>query len=101
MRRTIIILNIFFVILFLIFLLLSIFYGSIIGFFFIPLLCFLPFAFRKNSSKGIMLDNSQVQGYKSKQEDPYKIRYCPVCEGEIKEAVAKFCYHCGSKLHNN
>ena len=98
MRRTII-LNIFFVILFLIFLLLSIFYGSIIGFFFIPLLCFLPFAFRKNSGKGRMLNNSERQGYKSKHE--YKIRYCPVCEGEIKEAVAKFCYHCGSKLHNN
>ncbi len=93
MRHTIIILNIFFVILFLIFLLLSIFYGSIIGFFFIPLLCFLPFAFRKNSDKGIMLNNSEGQGY--------KIRYCPVCEGEIKEAIAKFCYHCGSKLHNN
>ena len=99
MRRTIIILNIFFVILSLIFLLLSIFYGSIIGFFFIPLLCFLPFAFRKNSRKGMMFDNSQGQEYKSNQE--YKIRYCPVCEGEIKEAIAKFCYHCGSKLPNN
>lgn len=96
MRRNILILNIFFVILFLIFLFLSIFYGSIIGFFFIPLLCFLPFAFRKKSSQGIMLDE-----YKSKQEDVYKTRYCPVCEGEIKEPVAKFCYHCGSKLHNN
>ena len=95
MRRTIIILNIFFVILFLIFLLLSIFYGSIIGFFFIPLLCFLPFAFRKKTSKGIIFDDSQGQVYKP------KIRYCPVCEGEIREPIAKFCYHCGSKLNNN
>ena len=47
----------------------------------------------------MMFDNSQGQGYKSNQE--YKIRYCPVCEGEIKEAIAKFCYHCGSKLPNN
>ncbi len=101
MRRTIIILNIFFVILFLVFLLLSIFYGSIIGFFFIPLLCFLPFAFRKKSRKGLMFDNSQRQEYISRPENDYKIRYCPVCDGEIKESVAKFCYHCGSKLHNN
>ena len=50
----------------------------------------------EKSSQGIMLDE-----YKSKQEDAYKIRYCPVCNGEIKEPVAKFCYHCGSKLHNN
>ncbi len=101
MRRTIIILNIFFVILFLIFLLLSIFYGSIIGFFFIPLLCFLPFAFRKNSSKGKMSDESQQQSYKFKEDLSAKIRYCPVCEGEIREAIAKFCYHCGFKLNNN
>ena len=93
MRRNIIILNIIFVILFLIFLFLSIFYGSFIGFFFIPILCCLPFAFRKKAPKGLLFDESQL--------DAYKIRYCPVCEGEIKEPIAKFCYHCGSKLNNN
>ncbi len=93
MRRNTIILNSIFVILFLIFLLLSIFYGSFIGFFFIPILCCLPFAFRKKAHKGLLLDESQL--------DEYKIRYCPVCKGEIKETIAKFCLHCGSKLHNN
>lgn len=90
MKRSFIILNIVFIIIFIIFLLLSIFIGTYIGFFFIPILCFLPFAFRKRSGF-----------YKLKEGSKPEIRYCPVCKGVIKEPIAKFCYHCGSKLNNN
>ena len=92
MRRNIIILNIIFVILFLFFLLLSIFYGTFIGCFFIPILCCLPFAFRKKGHNGLLFDESQLKAY--------KVRYCPVCKGEIKESIAKFCLLCGAKLNN-
>ena len=101
MKRSFIILNIIFIIIFIIFLLLSIFIGTYIGFFFIPILCFLPFAFRKRSKEGLIYDESQQKVYKLKEEIKPKIRYCPVCEGVIKEPIAKFCYHCGSKLNNN
>ena len=30
-----------------------------------------------------------------------ELRYCPVCGGEIREPIAKFCYHCSSKLNNS
>ncbi|MFX1338591.1 MAG: hypothetical protein ACFFDK_08270 [Promethearchaeota archaeon] len=35
--------------------------------------------------------------------EPYiqSLRRCPVCNGEIKEPIAKFCYHCGAKLNND
>ncbi|MFX0141857.1 MAG: hypothetical protein ACFFDN_49935 [Candidatus Hodarchaeota archaeon] len=37
-----------------------------------------------------------------KPGSPYQeIKNCSVCGGEIKEPIAKFCYHCGSKLNNN
>ena len=30
-----------------------------------------------------------------------RIRKCPVCDGEIREQIAKYCYHCSSKLNGN
>ena len=35
--------------------------------------------------------------------EPYiqSLRKCSVCGGEIKEPIAKFCYHCGAKLNND
>jgi rRNA maturation endonuclease Nob1 len=36
--------------------------------------------------------------YTSKTEKKSFIRYCPECRGVIKEPVAKYCYHCGTKL---
>ncbi len=102
MKRNIIILNIFFILLFIIFLILSLYIGSYIGFFFIPILCFLPFAFRRKSREGVILDQPQQQFYTFKEEfTKPEVRYCPVCRGAIKEPIAKYCYHCGSKLNKN
>jgi hypothetical protein len=71
-----------------------------IPFFFLPLCCWLPFAFRGRREM-----RSEYQPYyeptspqKLKEEG---IQYCPVCGGEIRETIAKYCYHCGAKLHKN
>ena len=86
MKRNFIILNIFFVILFIISIILSFYIGF---FFFIPIICFLPFALR---GKSIARENLRV--FK-----PEPFSSCRACGGEIKESIAKYCYHCGSKLN--
>lgn len=95
MKRRIILLNIFFIILFVIFLILSLFFWFflLIPFFFLPIVCYLPFAFkgREKRLNSLLEPDSQYLG----------IKKCSVCGGEIKEPNAKFCYHCGSKLNNN
>ncbi len=94
-----IILNIFFVILFIFFLLLSLYIG---WFFFIPIICFLPFLFRRKNREEVIADKTQPQDYFLKEpKTDYKVRYCSDCGGIIKEPVAKYCYHCGSKLNKN
>ena len=86
MNRNFIILNIFFVILFIISIVLSFYIGF---FFFIPIICFLPFALR---GKSIARENLRVV-------KPEPFSSCRACGGEIKESIAKYCYHCGSKLN--
>ncbi|MFX1573152.1 MAG: hypothetical protein ACFFB0_10420 [Promethearchaeota archaeon] len=90
-----ILLNLFFVALFVVFLVLSF---VVDFFFFIPIICFLPFSFksnkfRKSSSKNIEskpITNQDLQ-----------ISTCPKCGGKIALNGVKFCYHCGVKLKDN
>ena len=93
-----IILNLIFFVLFLVFLILSIAFKF---FYFIPIVCFLPFSFKtlnknKVKYKENIKEQSTYQNYKYLEK-----RYCPRCGGEITKAIAKFCYHCGEKLTNN
>ena len=93
-----IVLNLVFIAIFILFLVLSF---VIDFFFFIPIICFLPFSFKsikhkKTYSKEISSDSSYIEAYNKS-----KIKYCPRCNGEINQSNAKFCYHCGLKLNNN
>jgi hypothetical protein len=89
-----IVFNLLFIALFIIFLVLSL---LIDFFFFIPIICFLPFSFStiRNKDKKI----SQFSSYKSSKN--LEVRYCQKCGGKITESQAQFCYHCGEKLNIN
>lgn len=94
-RKNIILINILFVILTVVFLILSLVLNFIffIPFFFLPIICWLPFIFR-GKKRGLAPHEPYILANQA-------IRYCPVCRGEIKEPIAKFCYHCGAKLNND
>ncbi len=94
-KRKIILINIIFIVLTVVFLLLSLILNIVyfIPFFFLPIICWLPFAF-KGRKQNLADNESYVLPKQS-------IRYCPICRGEIKEPIAKFCYHCGAKLNND
>ncbi len=102
-----IILNIIFVVVSIVFLILSF---LIDFFFFLPILCICPFTF---STRNRFRRDRELQyndhcqdfkktderfDYKKANDKPAGLSYCPICSGEIKEPVAKFCYHCGAKL---
>ena len=91
-KRRMILINIIFIILTVFFLVLSLICGM--PFFFLPIICWLPFFF-----KGRRRDLATREPF----YEPYvqALRKCPVCGGEIKEPIAKFCYHCGAKLNND
>ena len=95
-RRRIILINIIFIILTVFFLVLSLILNVwyAIPFFFLPIIYWLPFMF-----KGRGRDLATQKPF----YEPYgqALRKCPVCGGEIKEPIAKFCYHCGAKLNND
>ena len=91
MKRRIL-LNLIFIALFAFFFILSF---MIDFFFFIPIICFLPFSFK--SSRFTRLDSERLETEQSSYKD-LKIRYCPKCGGKIAEPIAEFCYHCGEKL---
>jgi hypothetical protein len=97
-----IIFNLIFIIIAVFFLILSLILNFVffIPFFILPLCCWLPFAFR--GKKYMRSENEQDYEsiYPSKTIEK-GVRLCPVCKGEIKEPIAKYCYHCGSKLHND
>jgi len=94
-KRRILLINIIFIILTVFFLVLSLILNLwyAIPFFFLPIICWLPFIF-----KGRRRDLATQESF----HKPYfqALRKCPVCAGEIKEPIAKFCYHCGAKLNN-
>lgn len=92
------ILNLIFIVFFLVFLILSFMLNF---FFFIPIICFLPFSFRTfNKNKEKYEANTKKLSIYQNFEYLEK-RYCPRCGGEITKDIAKFCYHCGEKLYDN
>ena len=92
-----IVLNLIFIALFVFFLILSL---LIDFFFFIPLICFLPFSFRTIKYNKENLEERPAESPTYKNSTNLKTRYCPRCSGEITQIIAKYCYHCGEKLNN-
>jgi len=94
MKRKIL-LNLIFIALFVVFLILSF---MIDFFFFIPIICFLPFSFKSNKFTRSNLEISESKHVSNKD---LEFRSCPKCGGEITLNDIKFCYHCGAKLNDN
>ncbi len=90
------VLNLLFIGLFILFAILSF---SIDFFFFIPIICFLPFSFRTNRENKIKGENKITKDFSFQNSKDSIIRYCPRCGGEVSKLNAKFCYHCGEKLN--
>lgn len=99
MQRRAVLLNLIFIAIFVISIILSLYIGV---FFFIPIICFLPFTFRKSHRNQTEADQQSLYYDQSQQsqklESPKSVWRCPTCGGEINESSAQFCYHCGSKL---
>jgi len=96
MKRNII-LNLLFIVLTLVFVILSF---IIDFFFFIPIICFLPFSFRSTRKNGIKTGARINKDYSYQSHENLEVRHCPRCGGEITKSIARFCYHCGEKLNN-
>jgi len=100
MKRNIV-LNLIFISVFILFLILSL---LIDFFFFIPIICFLPFSFRafKRNNSYIETRPNEIPSFQTSKTS--EIKYCPRCGGEITKSIeieAFYCYHCGEKLNNN
>ncbi len=95
MRRNIV-LNSLFIVLFIIFLILSF---IIDFFFFIPIICFLPFSFRSTRQNKFKSKISVNEKHSYQNHKNLEVRHCPRCGGEISKSIARFCYHCGEKLN--
>ncbi len=97
MMKQSIILNILLIALFIVFLVLSL---LIEFFFFIPIICFLPFSFNTIRSKNKNYEERSFQASAYKDTKNIEVTYCKKGGGEITEPKAQFCYHCGEKLNN-
>ncbi|MFW9818643.1 MAG: hypothetical protein ACFFE5_03455 [Candidatus Thorarchaeota archaeon] len=89
------VLNLLFIAIFIVFLVLSL---LIDFFFFLPIICFIPFSVKNFRNK----DNDEKKSPQFSTFTDHKnfeIRYCQKCGGEITERKAQFCYHCGEKLN--
>ncbi|MFW9971125.1 MAG: hypothetical protein ACFFDF_13100 [Candidatus Odinarchaeota archaeon] len=91
-----IVLNLVFIAIFILFLVLSL---TIDFFFFIPIICFLPFSFSALKKNKTYLKDTPVLISSETDFKHKEIRYCQRCGGEI-EPTAIYCYHCGEKLNN-
>ena len=69
-------------------------------FFFIPIVCFLPFSFRTRYRNKNNIEKGSTENMSYENSTSLKVRYCSNCEGDITKSIAKFCYHCGEKLNN-
>jgi len=94
MKRTIL-LNLIFLTLFVVFIILSF---TTDFFFFIPIICFLPFSFK---SKMFTRSNLDIIESTHDTNKDLEFRSCPKCGGEIALNDIKFCYHCGVKLNDD
>ena len=90
-------LNIIFITIFIISIILSFIFDF---FFFIPIICLLPFSFRPKYRNKMNFEKSTTENSTDQNFKRLEIRYCPKCRGEITKSIAKFCYHCGEKLNN-
>jgi Ca2+/Na+ antiporter len=105
MKRKYVLINVAFLALFILFFILSIYFYFflLIPFFFLPIICYLPFIFKRNRNyKRSPIDreiNSQEKETEIKKEQ--ELRFCSQCGGQIKEPIARYCYHCGAKLIDN
>ena len=68
-------------------------------FFFIPIICILPFSFKSNKHNEFRSEPKIQENYSYSTHENLEVRYCPRCGGEISESIARFCYHCGEKLN--
>jgi hypothetical protein len=70
-------------------------------FFFIPVICFLPFSFKyrsKNRNEEIKTEgNFLARGKRSE----FELVKCPFCGVDILDPLAKYCSQCGKKLEIN
>ena len=95
MKRNLL-LNLIFIAIFIISIILSFIFDF---FFFIPIICFLPFSFRTSYRNKFNLEKSTTANSSDQNFKHLEIQYCPKCGGEITKSIAKFCYHCGEKLN--
>lgn len=93
-----IVLNLVFIAIFILFLVLSF---TIDFFFFLPIICFLPFSFKSIKNKKSYAEEISSDSSSFRASKKSAIIYCPRCNREINQSNAKFCYHCGLKLNNN
>jgi hypothetical protein len=89
--------NLTFIAIFILFLSLSL---IIDFFFFIPIICFLPFSFRTIRHDKKYYEERESELLSNQISENSFPRYCSRCGGEITEPIARFCYHCGEKLNN-
>ncbi|MFO8017048.1 MAG: zinc ribbon domain-containing protein [Promethearchaeia archaeon] len=89
-RKKYLLLNILFIAISIAFLILSFMFKT---FFFLPILCCLPFT----CSSGYFADTEQKKPGFIRTEYP-KQQVCPYCKEIIEQPDAKYCYHCGAKL---
>ncbi|MFX1315897.1 MAG: zinc-ribbon domain-containing protein [Promethearchaeota archaeon] len=92
-----IIINLFFLVLFTFFLILTF---TVDFFFFIPVIFVLPFSFKQNKEKryAIPIENNLS---KKDEDNLLRIKYCPNCSAKILDNNAKYCSQCGIDLKHN
>jgi len=92
------VLNLIFIAIFIIFLVLTL---IIDFFFFIPVICFLPFSFRTFRENKPYLEKRSSEPQLSRDFTYSEPRYCPKCGVKITKSIANFCDICGEKLNSN
>ena len=91
------VLNLLFIVIFVISLILSF---IIDFFFFIPIICFLRFSFRSTRPNKFKSETRINENHSNQYHKNLEVRHCSGCGGEITKSNARFCYHCGEKLNN-
>lgn len=89
-KSTYLILNLIFILITIVSLIISLIFQF---FFFIPIICFLPWTctFFRNRDQ----EADQEEFFMTEYRAP---DYCPECGGKIEQKNAIHCYHCGARL---
>ncbi|MBD3341663.1 MAG: hypothetical protein GF353_21340 [Candidatus Lokiarchaeota archaeon] len=93
--RKALLLNLVFIIISIICITLSFYIGF---FFFLPIICFLPFTLRGFKGRNKSKEDYEENLYIRERSLGQTTRRCPSCGGLIQQPDAKFCYHCGKRL---